>query len=116
MSIKAIIQALTGTSHIVCESIETDASTGAINIIAHPDRKSQYRCGIFEKKSLRYDNGGGTRKWCCLDTGETKAYVVVDAPHVCCKEHGVVTAFVPWARHKSRFCSSFEYTVAWLAV
>ena len=52
----------------------------------------------------------------CLDTGEAKAYVVADAPHVCCKEHGVVTAFVPWACHKSRFCSSFEDTVAWLAV
>ena len=87
-----------------------------INIIAHPDSKSQYRCGIFGKKSPGYDNGGGTRKWRCLDTGEAKAYVVAEAPRVCCKEHGVVTAFVPWARHKSRFCSSFEDTVAWLAV
>ena len=87
-----------------------------INIIAHPDRKSQHRCGICEKKSSRYDNGGGTRKWRCLDTGEAKAYVVAEAPRVCCKKHGVVTAFVPWARHKSRFCSSFEDTVAWLAV
>ena len=52
MRIKALIQALTGTAHIVCESIETDASTGAINIIAHPDRKSQYRCGICKKKNL----------------------------------------------------------------
>ena len=51
MRIKALIQALTGTSHIVCESIETDAA-GTINIIAHPDRKSQYRCGICEKKLL----------------------------------------------------------------
>ena len=50
MRIKALIQALTGTSHIVCESIETDAA-GTINIIAHPDRKSQYRCGICEKNS-----------------------------------------------------------------
>ena len=115
MCIKALIQALTGTAHIVCESIETDAA-GTINIIAHPDRKSQYRCGICGKKSPRYDNGGGTRKWRCLDTGEAKAYVVAEAPRVCCKEHGVVTAFVPWARHKSRFCSSFEDTVAWLAV
>ena len=115
MRIKALIQALTGTSHIVCESIETDAAE-TINIIAHLDRKSQYRCGICGKKSPRYDNGGGTRKWRCLDTGEAKAYVVAEAPRVCCKEHGVVTAFVPWARHKSRFCSSFEDTVAWLAV
>ena len=52
MRIKALIQALTGTSHIVCESIETDASTGAINIIAYPDSKSQQRCGICEKNHL----------------------------------------------------------------
>lgn len=52
MRIKALIQALTETAHIVCESIETDASTGAINIIAHPDRKSQYRCGICGKNLL----------------------------------------------------------------
>ena len=106
---------MTGTSHIVCESIETDAA-GTINIIAHPDRKSQYRCGICGKKSPGYDNGNGTRKWRCLDTGDAKAYIVAKAPRVCCKKHGVVTAFVPWARHKSRFCSSFEDTVAWLAV
>lgn len=116
MRIKALIQALTGTTHIVCESIETDNTTGAINIIAHPDGKSQYRCGICQKKSPRYDNGSGTRKWRCLDIGGTKAYVVAKAPRVCCKEHGVVTAYVPWARHKSRFCSAFEDTVAWLGI
>lgn len=46
---KALIQALTGTTHIVCESIETDNTTEAMNIIAHPDGKSQYRCGICRK-------------------------------------------------------------------
>ena len=113
---KAIIQALTGTTNIVCESIETDNTTGAINIIAHPDGKSQYRCGICRKKSPKYDNGSETRKWRCLDIGGTKAYVVAKAPRVCCKEHGVVTAYVSWARHKSRFCSAFEDTVAWRGV
>ena len=36
---KALIQALTGTTHIVCENIETDNTAGAMNIIAHPDEK-----------------------------------------------------------------------------
>ena len=34
---KALIQALTGTTHIVCENIETDNTAGAMNIIEHPD-------------------------------------------------------------------------------
>ena len=33
MRIKALIQALTGISHIVCESIETDAFTGAMETL-----------------------------------------------------------------------------------
>ena len=33
MRIKALIQALTGTSHIICESIEADASTGAMETL-----------------------------------------------------------------------------------
>ena len=114
MHIKALIQTLTVTSYIVCESIETDAA-GTINL-QHIRIEKVNTAAEFAEKTPRYDNGGGTRKWRCLDTGEAKAYVVAEAPRVCCKEHGVVTAFVPWARHKSRFCSSFEDTVAWLAV
>ena len=39
-----------------------------------------------------------------------------DAPRVRCRQHGVVVAAVPWARHGSRFTRSFEDQVAWLAV
>lgn len=38
------------------------------------------------------------------------------APRVACKKHGVVAAAVPWARHGSRFCRSFEETAAWLTI
>ena len=48
---KALIQALTGTTHIVCESIETDNTTGAINIIAHPDEKVNTVAEFAGKKS-----------------------------------------------------------------
>lgn len=54
MRYKYLIQALTGTKQIVCESIEMNEQVGAINIIAHPDRKSQCRCGICQKKCPRY--------------------------------------------------------------
>ena len=36
-----------------------------------------------------------------------KVYIVVDEPRVYCPEHGVVTAAVPWAMHKSRFTKEF---------
>ena len=41
---------------------------------------------------------------------------LAESPRVKCGEHGVVTAAVPWARHKSRYCKTFEDTTAWLTV
>jgi transposase len=42
-------------------------------------------------------------------------YLESDSPRVQCKEHGVVAANVPWARHRSRFTYDFEQMVAWLS-
>lgn len=116
MRYKHLIQALTGTKQIVCESIEMNEQVGAINIIAHPDRKSQCRCGICQKKCPRYDKGRGMRRWRCLDIGSTPTYILSESYRVSCPDHGVVTAYVPWARHKTGFCSNFEDTIAWLSV
>jgi len=43
------------------------------------------------------------------------AYVEGEAPRVKCREHGVVVAAVPWARHGSGFTRAFEDQAAWLA-
>jgi transposase len=42
--------------------------------------------------------------------------VEAEAPRVSCREHGVVVAAVPWARHDSTFTRGFEDQTAWLAV
>jgi transposase len=44
------------------------------------------------------------------------AFVEAEAPRVQCREHGVVVARVPWARHDSRFTKDFEEQCAWMAV
>ena len=43
-----------------------------------------------------------------------RAFLEADAPRVACREHGVVVAQVPWARHDSGFTRAFEDTAAWL--
>src|ERR1035437_5629884 len=47
-------------------------------------------------------------RWRALDLGTTLAFLEADAPRVFCKQHRVVVAAVPWARHKSRFTVAFE--------
>ncbi len=44
-----------------------------------------------------------------------QAFVEADAPRVQCREHGVVVAAVPWARHGAGHTRAFDDTVAWLA-
>jgi transposase len=43
-------------------------------------------------------------------------WLEAEAPRVRCREHGVVVAHVPWARHGAGHTRDFDDTVAWLAV
>ena len=63
----------------------------------------------------RYDAGEGRRRWRALDLGAVRTFLEADAPRVSCREHGVVVAHVPWARHGAGHTLSFDETVAWLA-
>lgn len=49
----------------------------------------------------------------CSD-GTVSLIVELRVPRVCCAEHGVRTAAVPWAKHDCRFTLDFAYSVAWM--
>jgi transposase len=75
----------------------------------------RHRCGMCGRRSPLYYQGEGRRRWRGLDLGLTRFFVEAPAPRVTCREHGVVVARVPWARHRSRYLRAFEDQVAWLA-
>ena len=115
MRIKSLIHSLAGTTKMIAEGIFVEAGTNALVVKAHPTKRAQCRCGICHKRASGYDSGRETRRWRCLDVGAGMTYIESSLPRVRCKEHGVVSAAVPWARHKSRFCKNFEETVTWLS-
>ena len=80
-----------------------------------PEKRLTRRCGECRRKSPRYDRGVGRRQWRTVDVGLTRAVLEADAPRVSCREHGVVVAHVPWARHGAGHTLVFDQTVAWLA-
>jgi transposase len=80
-----------------------------------PARGQRRRCGICLRRCGGYDQGVGRRRWRALDLGAVSAFVEADAPRVRCREHGVVVAAVPWARHGAGHTLGFDATVAWLA-
>ncbi len=116
MTAKGLVQLIIGATGFVLEAIRFDAEMNKVIVAVHITRREQCRCGICRRKAKRYDKGRGRRQWRSLDEGPWKTYVEAEEPRVICKEHGVVAAAVPWARHNSRFTKSFEETTAWLTV
>ena len=116
MTAKKLVQIIIGAVGFVLETIRFDTEMNKVIIAVHTTRREKCRCGICHRKGKRYDKGRGKRQWRCPDIGPWKAYVEADEPRVVCKEHGVVAAAVPWARHNSRFTKSFEETTAWLSI
>ena len=106
---------LLGVENTVIERVEFDEDGGVLVASVRPSRGQRRRCGICRRRSPGYDQGEGRRRWRALDLGTVRAFVEADAPRVCCPEHGVVVAAVPWARHSTGHTYRFEQTVTWLA-
>jgi transposase len=112
---KRVWARLLGLGKAVVEAVELTAD-GAIVIALRPRYRQRDRCPHCRRRCPRYDWGEGRRCWRALDLGTTLCFVEAEAPRVSCKEHGVLVAMVPWARHDSWFTRSFEDQCVWLAV
>lgn len=103
--------------HVVVEGVDLEVTDdGEVVLVAsvRPTRRWGTRCGQCLRRSPGYDRGGGTRRWRGLDLGTTRVFLEAEAPRVRCREHGVIVAAVPWARHDSPFTAGFEDQCAWL--
>ena len=106
---------LFGLQRTVLEDV-TVGIEGEVIVAARPDWRERDRCGVCRRRCGRYDAGEGRRRWRTFDLATTLCFLEADAPRVRCRQHGVVVAAVPWARHGSRFTGAFEDQVSWLAV
>lgn len=109
-------QRLLGLERAVVEGVEFDEAGEVVVVRARPVARERHRCGRCGRRSPGYDRGEGRRRWRALDLGSVRAYVEAEAPRVRCREHGVVVARVPWARHGAGHTRAFDDQVAWLAV
>ena len=113
---KSVWERACGLTETVVENVEFDDATGAIVVSVRPVARARSRCGHCRRRSPRYDNGEGRRRWRALDLGTTKVFVEANAPRVRCRTHGVTVAAVPWARHGAGHTRDFDDLAAWLAV
>ena len=107
---------LLGLQQAVVEDVDLDEASGVVVVSVRVAKRARNRCGICRRRCRRYDAGRGRRRWRALDAGATQVLIEADAPRVRCREHGVVVADVPWARHDAGHTYAFDDQVAWLAV
>jgi transposase len=117
------VKAVLGLKDTVVEGMELQTQTRGrkhrhavpvLVIKVRPVARRAGRCPVCLVRRPCRDAGRGRRRWRALDLGMLQAWLEAEAPRVACPKHGVLVAHVPWARHKSRFTSSFEDTCAWL--
>ena len=106
---------LLGVEKTVIERVEFDEDVELLVARVRPSKRQRGRCGVCRRRSPGYDAGAGRRRWRTLDLGTVRAVLEADAPRVICREHGVVVASVPWARHDAGHTHAFDEQVAWLA-
>jgi len=106
---------LLGVERTVIERVVFDEDAELLVVHVRPTSRARGRCGICSRRGPRYDTGEGRRRWRALDLGTIQAWIEAEAPRVACREHGVVVASVPWARHDAGHTYAFDETVAWLA-
>ena len=105
-----------GVEHkAIIEAVEVDETNAAVVVSVRPTKGNRSRCGHCGRRCPRYDTGEGRRRWRSLDAGTVIVFIEADAPRVTCRDHGVVVAAVPWARHGAGHTRGFDDQVAWLA-
>ena len=106
---------LLGLENAVVEGVEFDEDGGVLVASVRPSKGKRNRCRQCPRRCPSYDAGSGRRRWRALDLGSVQVFVEADAPRVTCRDHGVVVASVPWARHDAGHTRAFDEQVAWLA-
>ncbi len=99
----------------VIEGVEFEDESESIVVSVRPRKGATRRCGLCQRRCPGYDHGEGRRRWRGPDLGLLRSFLESDAPRVSCRDHGVVVASVPWARHGARHTRVFEDTLAWMA-
>lgn len=109
-------RAVVGVEGAVVEGVEFDEGEGVVVVSVRPVARWRGRCGRCQRRCRGYDRGRRERRrWRGLDLGTVQTWLEADTVRVQCREHGVVVAHVPWARHGAGHTYAFDQQVAWLA-
>lgn len=86
----------------------------SLTVHVHVCKKDRWRCPVCGRKCHVHDYLAEESFWRGMDFGPVMVWLGARVPRVCCAEHGVLTAAVPWAKHGSHFTLDFAYSATWM--
>ena len=95
---------------------EDEYGVTSLHVYLHPRKSHSNRCPVCGKRCPVYDRSLVYHKWRGLDLGGIMVELFSHTQRVCCKEHGIKTASVPWSYPGSRFTKDFDMTATFLAM
>lgn len=117
MRTATVLQKLLGVEKLIVldtEFVEDgDESSVVVSVRAHDRARS--RCPKCHKRCPGYDHSDQPRRWRHVDMGGWRCYLQAEVARIQCREHGVLTEEVPWARPGAKVTRAFDDTAAWLA-
>ena len=118
MHTKSLIKRLLKIDRIAIDEVyfETAFEEEIFVIRARALSRDTQRCPHCGKRCQGYDSSDKVRRWRTLDFGSNRVYIEANTPRVKCREHGVIVARVPWARHNSEYTYDFETAVTCLSL
>ena len=106
---------LLGLQDAVVQDVSLEEDPGQIVVQVRIAAKAAGRCGRCLRRCPLYDRGSGRRRWRHLDAGALMVWIQAEAPRVSCRDCGVVTCHIPWARAGAGHTVDFDHHIAWLA-
>ena len=87
-----------------------------IYVHARPYSRVRKLCPVCGKKCPGYDTKAQTESsWRAPNLNGVPVYICYRPDRIECREHGVLTEYIPWADGTSRFTEDFNNEIAWLA-
>lgn len=87
-----------------------------ICVHVRPYTRVQKLCPVCRKRCPGYDTKNSTESsWRAPNLNGVPVYICYRPNRIECREHGVLTEYIPWADGTSRFTEDFNNEIAWMA-
>lgn len=117
MTVNSLLKRLLGIKGATVSGFEFEDGGGsgdALRVHAEIEKRHRWRCPVCGRKCPVHDYIRGERFWRGMDFGPVAVWIGAEVSRVCCPDHGVHTAAVPWAKPGSGFTLDFAYSAAWM--